>query len=587
MLQFFKYVLATIVGLLLFGLLSLMLMIGIGSALSSGDKKVTAEENSVLKLDLNKPIVDQARDDNPFAELGGPFAETAQVGMISLKKSLANAKLDPNIKGIYLQAGYPQAGWATLEEVRNALLDFRKAGKFVYSYGEVMSEKGYYLSSAAERIYLNPAGGMEFNGLGAEYEFFKGTLDKLEIKPIIFRVGQYKSAVEPFFRTDMSEENKAQTRSFLGSIHTFVLSNIARSRGVTVPYLMGLKDSLLITTPQSALKYKLITHVGYYDEFENDLKKTLKLKDDKKIEFIGLSKYEKAEDRIKEGDGDNRIAVILSSGAITSGKGGDGEIGSDRVAADLRKARKDKKVKAVVLRIDSPGGSALASDVIWREVVKTREVKPVIASMGDYAASGGYYMAMGCTKIVAEPTTITGSIGIFGVLFNFQNFLKNKLGITTDQVGTNAHANWPSVTREMTDFEKNVIQQQVNRGYEIFTSKAAQGRKMPVEKLKALAGGRVWSGAEAKQNGLVDVLGGLDDAIRLAAQEVKLKPGQYRVRYPVKKSFFNQLFDKAEDEQEARLLKAQFGDLAPYVKDMQKIKATEGIQARMPYLSIE
>ncbi|MCY7349994.1 MAG: signal peptide peptidase SppA [Cytophagaceae bacterium] len=584
MLQFFKYVLATIVGLLLFGLLSLFLMIGIGTALSSGDDKVTVEENSVLKLDLNKPIVDQAQDDNPFAELGGPFAETARIGMIGLKKSLANAKLDPNIKGIYLQAGYPQAGWATLEEVRKALLDFRKAGKFVYSYGEIMTEKGYYLSSAAERIYLNPAGGMEFNGLSAEYEFFKGTLEKLEIKPVIFRVGQYKSAVEPFFRTDMSKENKAQTRSFLGSIHTFVLGNIAKSRGVTVPYLMGLKDSLLITTPQSALKYKLITHVGYYDEFENDLKKTLKLKDDKKIEFIGLSKYEKAEDRVEEGDGDNRIAVILSSGAITSGKGGDGEIGSDRVAADLRKARKDKKVKAVVLRIDSPGGSALASDVIWREVVKTREVKPVIASMGDYAASGGYYMAMGCTKIVAEPTTITGSIGIFGALFNFQNFLKNKLGITTDRVGTNAHADWPSVTREMTDFEKNVIQQQVNRGYEIFTMKAAQGRKMPIAKLKEIAGGRVWSGTEAKQNGLVDVLGGLDDAIRLAAQEVKLKPGQYRVRYPVKKSFFNQLFDKAGDEQEARLLKAQFGDLAPYVKEVQKLKTTEGIQARMPYL---
>ena len=489
MLQFFKYVLATIVGIILLQILALLLFFGIAAALSSDDK-VNVAENSVLKLDLDKPIVDQAPEENPFEALGGPFAEaTSGVGLIQLKKVLANAKADPNIKGIYLQSGYPSAGWATLDELRAALLDFRKSGKFVYNYGEVMTEKGYYLASAADRIYLNPAGGVEFNGISAEYQFFKGTLDKLEIKPLIFRVGNYKSAVEPFFRTDMSEESKAQTRSFLNSIHTHVLSNIAQSRGVTVPYLMGLKDSLKITTPQSALKYKLVTHVNYYDEFESDLRKTLKINDaDKKIEFISIDKYEKAADVVKEeGDRKNRIAVLLTAGEITSGKGGDGQIGSDKVAAELRKLRKDKNVKAVVLRIDSPGGSALASDVIWREVLKTRESKPVIASMGDYAASGGYYMAMGCNKIVAEPTTITGSIGIFGVLFNFQNLLQNKLGITSDRVGTNAHADWPSVTREMTEFEKAVIQQQVNRGYEMFTTKAAQGRKMPVEKLKSLA----------------------------------------------------------------------------------------------------
>lgn len=589
MLQFFKYVLATIVGIILLQILALLLFFGIAAALSSDDK-VNVAENSVLKLDLDKPIVDQAPEENPFEALGGPFAEaTSGVGLIQLKKVLANAKADPNIKGIYLQSGYPSAGWATLDELRAALLDFRKSGKFVYNYGEVMTEKGYYLASAADRIYLNPAGGVEFNGISAEYQFFKGTLDKLEIKPLIFRVGNYKSAVEPFFRTDMSEESKAQTRSFLNSIHTHVLGNIAQSRGVTVPYLMGLKDSLKITTPQSALKYKLVTHVNYYDEFESDLRKTLKINDaDKKIEFISFDKYEKAADVVKEeGDRKNRIAVLLTAGEITSGKGGDGQIGSDKVAAELRKLRKDKNVKAVVLRIDSPGGSALASDVIWREVLKTRESKPVIASMGDYAASGGYYMAMGCNKIVAEPTTITGSIGIFGVLFNFQNLLQNKLGITSDRVGTNAHADWPSVTREMTEFEKAVIQQQVNRGYEMFTTKAAQGRKMPVEKLKSLAGGRVWSGAEAKQNGLVDQLGGLDDAIKLAAREAKLKEGGYRVRYPVRKTFWQQFMDKTEDEAEARTLKGQFGEFAPYVKQFQQLKSMEGLQARMPFLTVE
>lgn len=589
MLQFFKYVLATIVGIILLQLLALLLFFGVAAALSS-DEKVTVADNSVLKLDLDKPIVDQAPDDNPFADFGGPFFQATEgVGLIQLKRVLANAKADPHIKGIYLQAGLPQSGWATLEEVRNALLDFRKAGKFVYTYGEIMSEKGYYLSSAADRIYLNPAGGVEFNGISAEYQFFKGTLDKLEIKPLIFRVGQYKSAVEPFFRTDMSEENKAQTRSFLSSIHNHVLGNIAKSRGLTVPYLMGLKDSLKVTSPQSALKHKLVTHLNYYDEFESDLRKTLKINDaDQKISFITLDKYAKAEEYVKEeGDRKNRVAVVLTSGDIVSGKGGDGQIGSDKVAAELRRLRKDKTVKAVVLRIDSPGGSALASDVIWREVMKTRESKPVVASMGDYAASGGYYMAMGCTKIVAEPTTITGSIGIFGVLFNFQNLLQNKLGITSDRVGTNAHADWPSVTREMTEFEKNVIQQQVNRGYEMFTTKAAQGRKMPVEKLKALAGGRVWSGAEAKQNGLVDQLGGLDDAIKLAAREAKLTEGGYRVRYPARKSFWQQFMDKTEEETEARALKAQFGDFAPYVRQFQKLKTMEGLQARMPVLTVD
>ncbi len=589
MLQFFKYVLATIVGIILLQIIALLVFFGIAGALSSDDK-VTVADNSVLKLDLNKAIVDQAPDENPFSSFGGPFAEASQsVGLIQLKKALANAKLDPHIKGIYLQSAYPQSGWASLEEIRNALLDFRKSGKFVFNYGEVMSEKGYYLASAADRIYLNPAGGMEFNGISAEYQFFKGTLDKLEIKPLIFRVGQYKSAVEPFFRTDMSEESKAQTRSFLTSIHSFVLGNIAKSRGLTVPYLQGLKDSLKVTTPQSALKYRLVTHVSYYDEFESDLRKTLKINDaDKKIEIITLDKYAKAEEYTKEdGDRDSRVAVLLAAGNITSGKGGDGEIGSDKVAAELRKLRKDKKVKAVVLRIDSPGGSALASDVIWREVMKTRESKPVVASMGDYAASGGYYMAMGCSKIVAEPTTITGSIGIFGALFNFEGFLKNKLGITSDRVGTNAHADWPSVTREMTPFETNLIQQEVNHGYELFTSKAAQGRKMPIEKLKAIAGGRVWTGAEAKQQGLVDQLGGLDDAIKLAASEAKLKPGGYRVRYPARKSFWQQFMDKNEDEQEARVLKAQFGNLAPYVKQFQQLKSLEGIQARMPFLSLE
>lgn len=583
--QFIKYVLATIIGLFLFSMLAFFVLIGIGAAVSSSsDQKTIVNENSVLKLNLNKVINEDVPED-PLGPLADAFGgDTPTAGLFQIKDVLLNAKNDPNIKGIYLQANAPLAGWATLEEIRNALLDFKKSGKFVYSYGEIYDERGYYLSSVSDKIYLNPAGGMEFNGLNAEYTFFKGTLDKLGVEPLVFRVGDYKSAVEPFIRENMSEPNREQLKAFLNVINNHVFQKIAESRGLTVANLNQIADSLKVDNPQGALDTKLVTNLGYYDEFEADLKKRLKVSDDKKIDFIGLDKYLKAEKTVEEGSFDNRIAVIVAEGDIVSGKGEDGQIGSDKYAAEIRKARLDKKVKAVVLRINSPGGSALASDVMWREITLTAKTKPIVASMSDYATSGGYYMAMGCSKIVAQPTTITANIGIFGLLFNSEKFMKDKLGITFDRVNTNAHSDWPSVTRNMSDFEKAMIQKSINQGYETFTSKAAQGRKMPLEKLKSLANGRVWSGAEAKQNGLVDALGGFDDAVKLAAQAAKLKEGDYRLRFsPTKKTFLEGILDKTNEEVEARTLKAQFGDLAPYVRQVQQLRTLEGIQARLPF----
>ena len=327
----------------------------------------------------------------------------------------------------------------------------------------------------------------------------------------------------------------------------------------------------------------MVTDVGYYDEFEADFKKKLKKESEDKIDFVSLTKFLKAESAIPFNDTQNKIAVVVGEGAIIGSKADKGNIGSDDWVAELRKARDDKKVKAIVLRIDSPGGSSLASDVMWREVELARKVKPVIASMADYAASGGYYMAMAADTIVAEPTTITGSIGIFAQFFNFENFLKNKLGITNDRVNTNAHSDFPTVTREMTDFEKDWFQRSVDAGYETFTSKAAKGRKMSIEKLKSLAGGHVWSGIEAKSNGLVDVLGGLEDAIKIAAKKAKLKEGDYKAKfYPQPKSFFEEIFDKKEDAVQAKIMKAQFGELAPYVKQIQDLKAREGLMTLMP-----
>ncbi|GAB3906623.1 signal peptide peptidase SppA [Larkinella knui] len=580
--QFFKYVFATIVGLMLFSFVAFLMLLAVGSVLSaaSGDE-VAVKENSVLKLNLNSPIREIGVE-NPFAGFGPLNSSGDVIGLIDLKQALANAKLDPNIKGVYVQTEYPQTGWASLEEIRNALIDFKKSKKFVVAYGEVMTEKGYYIASVADNIYLNPAGALEWNGLDAEYTFFKGTFDKLKIEPLIFRVGEFKSAVEPFIREDMSEANKKQTTSFLNSINNHFLVSVAQSRGLQVPELKKLADDLSIQTAGDALRAKLVTKVAYYDEVETDMRKSLKIDEKKKIDFITLGKYENAKKYTEEGNIKNRIAVIVTDGEIVSGKDDD-NIASDRVAEQIRKARLDEKVKAIVIRVNSPGGSALASDVMWREVVLANKVKPVIASMSDYAASGGYYLAMGARQIVAEPNTITGSIGIFGMLFNTEGFFKDKLGITYDRVVTNTYSDFPSFTREMSPFEKNVLQQSVNRGYEIFTSKAAQGRKIPVDSLKALASGRVWSGVQAKANGLVDELGGLDTAIKLAAKAAKLQEGDYRVRYtPEKKNAFEQLFKSFTGDEEERL-QANLGELAPYVKYLKSLKRMEGVQARMPF----
>lgn len=585
MLQFLKYVLATIVGLIVFSIVSFILVIGIAAAVGASQEDITLKDNSVLKLDLNHAIEENVSDEeNPFKDLGGPFMDNNEsIGMVQIREALKRAAADSHIKGIYLQAHYPQAGYAQLEEIRNALLVFKKSGKFIYSYGESFTEKGYYVSSVSDKIYLNPAGGMDFNGISAEVSFYKGALDKLDIKPVVFRVGEYKSAVEPYLRENMSDANKAQYSSLLNSINDHIFGQIAASRDITVAELKKVADELIAYKPKGALAAKLVTDVGYYDEFEADFKKKLKKESEDKIDFVSLAKFLKAESAIPFNDTQNKIAVVVGEGAIIGSKADKGNIGSDDWVAELRKARDDKKVKAIVLRIDSPGGSSLASDVMWREVELARKVKPVIASMADYAASGGYYMAMAADTIVAEPTTITGSIGIFAQFFNFENFLKNKLGITNDRVNTNAHSDFPTVTREMTDFEKDWFQRSVDAGYETFTSKAAKGRKMSIEKLKSLAGGHVWSGIEAKSNGLVDVLGGLEDAIKIAAKKAKLKEGDYKAKfYPQPKSFFEEIFDKKEDAVQAKIMKAQFGELAPYVKQIQDLKAREGLMTLMP-----
>lgn len=584
MLQFFKYVFATIVGLILFSILSIFIVMGIGMAFSSGDEnKVSVAEKSVLKIDMNQVILENAPEEDPFTQAFNNDG-TGKLSLIQIRSAIANAKLDPNIKGIYLDLQYPMASFATLEEIRNSLIDFKKSGKFIYTYGEVMTEQAIYLSSVANKSYLNPAGGLEFNGLESEYTFMKGLFDKIGIKPEIFRVGQYKSAVEPLFRTNMSDESKEQVKSYLSSIADHIYGNIAKSRNISITELNDILNKSLIQTPEDGVKYKLITNVGYKDEFEKALRTEIGIKNDDKISFINLSKYVKAEKFVKEGDRSNQIAVIVAQGDIVSGEGDENSIGSEKIVKELEKARKDSKIKAIVLRINSPGGSALASDVMWREIQLVKKEKPVIASMGDYAASGGYYMAMGCDTIVAQPTTITGSIGIFGVIFNIEKMLNEKLGITMDGVKTHEFANSPSMTRTMSDAEKMMIQNSVNRGYESFTSKAAKGRHMNIDNLKAIAGGRVWTGAQAKQNGLVDILGGFEDAVKVAAKKAKLKDGEYRLKYvPTPKSGIEAFVEKFSSDKEDEKLREYLGTIAPYAKQLKNFQNMEQIQARMGF----
>lgn len=578
--KFIKSILSTFIALILFFVFVIFLFVGIVASMSSGKEIVTIKENSVLSLDLNQKILEKEVE-NPFEGLDIPFApDNGGIGMIELCKTIRAAKEDAKISGIYLNFDAIPAGFATIEEIRNALIDFKSSGKFVYAYSETYSEGAYYLVSVSDKIFLNPAGLLELNGLSSKSIFFKGLLEKLEIKPQVFKVGDYKSAVEPFLLDKMSDYNKEQTLSFMNSIYNFILGNIAQSRGLTFKEVKLISDSMLIHNPKDALKYKIITNIAYYDEVLEELKAAIGIKSDSKINFVSYKKY-KSSLKEEETKSENKIAVIVAQGDIVSGKSEDESIGSDDMAAEIRKARLDTNVKAVVLRINSPGGSAMASDVMWREVVLTKAQKPIIASMGDVAASGGYYLAMGATKIVAQENSITGSIGVFGIIFNIKNFLKNKLGITTDGVKTGLFSDIESLTKDLSDYEKKSIQQEVDNIYEDFTTKAAEGRKMSVADLKKVASGRVWSGLEAKKINLVDSLGGINTAISMAISEAKLDSSDYKVvYYPESKDVLTKFIENFQNDSKDSKLRAELGSYYNTYKSAIQLKRLEGIQAR-------
>jgi protease-4 len=473
-----------------------------------------------------------------------------------------------------------QAGMATIEEIRGALVNFKKSGKFIIAYSEVYTQGAYYLASVADKVYLNPEGLLEFKGFSSQISFYKGALDKLDIEAQVIKVGTYKSAVEPFILDKMSDPNRLQVNSFLGSLYDHFLEKISESRKIPKDSLFAIANELKVQNAATAVKYHLADGLKYKDEIIDELKSRTKTDKKDDIKSISIEDYSSS---INDSESSkDRIAVIYASGEITGGEGNDETIGSERISRAIRKARTDDKVKAVVLRVNSPGGSALASDVIWREVILTKKVKPVIVSMGDVAASGGYYISCAADSIFAEPNTITGSIGVFGIIPNLQKFFNNKLGITFDGVKTGKYSDLGSVTRPLTDTERLIIQQEVNRIYASFTKRVADGRKKSQTYVDSIGQGRVWSGAQALKNGLVDRLGTIDNAIASAAKMAKLKSYKL-VTYPAQKEPLESLFESAGDQMQDHYTKMQLGEQYRYYRELKNALEFTGIQARMPY----
>ena len=531
--KFLRNLLATLVGLFIFSFLGIFIMIIILSA-GSEERLVEIKYNTVLHLKLNRPILEREVED-PFEGL--PMLSNFQdagIGLYEFKEAIKNAAENDNVKGILLETPGLMAGLSSIDELRNALEEFKASGKFIISYSEMYTEGAYYLASVADEVYLNPDFSMlEFNGLNIEGMYFKGLFEKLEIEPITFKVGDYKEISEPFDRDNMSAGVKKRYTELLAIIHRNILNKVALSRSLTFEEVKNISDSALVNLESDAVKYGLVDKLAYRDEVMDILKEKLEVEEDKAINFVSYSKYRNSFKNFKSSK--NRISVIMASGNIVSGKGDNNNIGSAKYAKEIKKAAEDSNIKAIVIRINSGGGSALASDVMWREIKLASEKKPVIASMSDYAASGGYYMAMACDTILAQPNTITGSIGVFSMLFNVKNFLGNKMGITTDNVKTGYFSDIYNMTDPLTDYEVKYLQKGTDQAYKAFTSKAAEDRSMDINELEPLASGRIWTGDEAVGNGLVDMLGDLDDVIAIAAEKAGVTE-DYRIRiYPIQK----------------------------------------------------
>ena len=575
--QFFKTFFASLLALIIFSLIGIVLLVSIAASFSDEEQKLTAT-NSVLVIDLAENFEEQTKSD-PFSEImrqknGKSPSLTQLIGLIQ------NAKKDTAIKGIYIKCAQNPNGYASSEEIRTALLDFRKSNKFIIAYGETITQKGYWIANVANQIYTHPQGGLEFSGFSYETLFLKGLLDKLEIKPQVFYAGKFKSATEPFRYAQMSEENKLQTSVWLNALYTSFIQGVSDTRGIEVNALKEMSNQGKIQSANDALENNLVDGLLYDDQVKKLIAKKIRVSKSEEISFVTINDY--LATVALRGSGDGKIAIIYADGDIEMGKGSDA-ITSDVYRTLIEEIKNDESIDAVVLRVNSPGGSALASDIIWREIELLKKEKPVVVSMGNYAASGGYYIACGADSILADANTITGSIGVFSVIPNIEGFMKNKIGITFDRVKTSQYADAPSSTRTMNATEQRFMQSGVDSVYHTFTSRVAKGRKKTIEYIDSIAQGRVWIGVDAVKVGLVDKIGNLNDALATAARMAKLK-GYSTKSYPESKSFIEELITGYEDNIKTKAIKEEIGEAQWQV--LQQVKTVKQImgktQARLP-----
>jgi len=582
--QFFGAFFGSILGIIIATLLAIFITIAVvkssfNDAFKDKEEVSVTKGNSILKLVIEGEIVEREKQ-NPFKEFGnmGTFGGNGGLGLNTLIKKVEDAKADKNVKGIYLVIKSLRAGSAAVLELRNALEDFKKSGKFIYTYSEDYSQQEYFLASVSTKIFLNPQGNFDWKGLSMSLMFFKHSFEKLDIEMQVFRHGKFKSAVEPFLLDKMSQANRFQSETFVNSIWNTMLNSISKDRKLNVDDLNKMANNLEIQFPENALG-KFVDVLAYEDEVVTELKKVIGMKSSEKLKFVDFEKYESTRESKSKID---KIAVIYANGNISSGDGDDDQIGSDRLAKAIREARLDDKVKAIVLRVNSPGGSALASDVIWREVLLAKNVKPTVVSMGNLAASGGYYISCAADRIFAQPNTITGSIGVFGLIPNLQKMLQNKLGITIDTINTNKYSDIGTGLRPVTEREYKYIQSSVEKVYDTFTKRVAEGRHMSQADVDSIGQGRVWTGADALKINLVDELGGLNDAVAYAAKKAKLK--DYKLlELPKQKNPFDELLGKKESEMETRMIKRNLGPVYIYFKQLQNVLQLKGVQARLPF----
>lgn len=576
--SFLKFFFASLLALIIFSIIGLFVLIGWIGGIASASKAETGSK-AVLVLDLSQPFRERMQE-NPFS-----FADDDQYdvpGIYDLVRLIRYAKQDSAIKGIYVKCNANSNGFAASEEIRNALIDYKKSGKFLYAYGDVISQKAYYVGNVADKIYCNPKGGVEWRGFASELPFLKGTLQKLEIEPQIFYAGKFKSATEPLREDRMTDANRLQTSELLNDLFNRFLEQAALARNLDTTVLRQCVNEHRIQYAGDALQYKLVDGLKYDDEIKDEIRGKLKIAPNAKINFISVGKYANAVNYKQSGN--DKIALIYAQGDIVDGKGDQQEIGSDAYRSLISKARMDKDIKAVVIRINSGGGSSLASENIWREITITRKEKPVVVSFGDVAASGAYYLSCNADSIFAEPNSITGSIGVFSILPNMQQFFKNKLGVTFDGVKTAPDADEMTITKPLTPMQKKFFQNEVDSIYYNFKSRVATGRKKPIEYVDSVGQGRVWSGEKGLELGLVDKLGNLQDAIDCAARMAKTT--DYRLReYPEPKNLLEQFLGNYRKNASIKAIKEELGeDGFKTYNAIKRVKSMAGtVQARLPF----